>query len=60
MTEDITSWIQTFETHLAVGTLKPIQYQVADGMGWEAVIQGIQDLESGKAQKKIVVRVQKE
>ncbi|KAH7165460.1 chaperonin 10-like protein [Dactylonectria macrodidyma] len=60
VTNDIAGWIPTFETHLAVGTLKPIQYQVADGMGWDSVIQGIQDLEGGKALKKIVVRVQKE
>lgn len=60
VTNDITSWIPALETHLAAGTLKPIQYQVVDGMGWESVIQGIQDLENGKAQKKIIVRVQKE
>ncbi|KAF7554780.1 hypothetical protein G7Z17_g2678 [Cylindrodendrum hubeiense] len=60
VTKDIARWIPTFETHLATGTIKPTQYQVADGMGWETVIQGIQDLEDGKALKKIVARVQKE
>ncbi|KPM45748.1 hypothetical protein AK830_g773 [Neonectria ditissima] len=60
VTSTISSLIPTFETHLAAGTLKPIQYQVVDGMGWDKVIEGIQDLESGKAAKKIVVKVQKE
>ncbi|KAG7292856.1 hypothetical protein NEMBOFW57_002901 [Staphylotrichum longicolle] len=60
VTKDIASWIPTFETHLAAGTLKPIEYQVVDGVGWEKVIQGIQELESGKAAKKIVVRTQNE
>ncbi|KAK7429044.1 hypothetical protein QQZ08_004451 [Neonectria magnoliae] len=60
VTSVITDMIPIFEPHLAAGTLKPIQYQVADGMGWDKVIEGIQDLENGKAAKKIVVRVQKE
>ncbi|KAK7424263.1 hypothetical protein QQX98_000531 [Neonectria punicea] len=60
VTSVITDMIPIFETHLAAGTLKPIQYQVTDGMGWDKVIEGIQDLENGKAAKKIVVRVQKE
>jgi hypothetical protein len=60
VTKDIASWISTFEAHLASGTLKPIEYQVVDGVGWEKVIQGIQELEGGNAAKKIVVRTQTE
>ncbi|KAH6989998.1 chaperonin 10-like protein [Ilyonectria destructans] len=60
VTKDIASWIPGFEAHLAAGTLKPIEYQVVEGVGWEKIIQGIQDLEKGKAAKKIVVRVQSE
>lgn len=60
MTRDIASWIPTLETHLAAGTLKPIEYEVADGVGWGKVIQGIQDLENGKITKKLVVRTQSE
>lgn len=60
MTRDIAGWIPTFEKHIAAGTLKPVEYQVVEGVGWESVIQGIQDLESGKAPKKLVVRIQKE
>jgi hypothetical protein len=60
VTRDIASWIPTLETHLAAGTLKPIEYEVADGVGWDKVIQGIQDLENGKIAKKLVVRTQSE
>lgn len=60
MTKNIASWIPRFEAYLAEGTLKPIEYQVVEGVGWEKIIQGIQDLENGKAAKKIVVRVQSE
>jgi hypothetical protein len=60
VTKDIVEWIPTLETHLAVGTLKPIDYQVVDGVGWDKVIQGIQELGAGKATKKIVVRTQPE
>ncbi|CAM1506003.1 Fc.00g116400.m01.CDS01 [Cosmosporella sp. VM-42] len=60
VTRDIASWIPALEDHLAAGTLKPIQYEIVDGLGWGKVIQGIQDLESGKAVKKIVVRIQEE
>ncbi|KAJ4179468.1 hypothetical protein NW767_014601 [Fusarium falciforme] len=60
VTRDIASWIPTLETHLAAGTLRPIEYEVADGVGWDKVIQGIQDLENGKIAKKLVVRTQSE
>jgi hypothetical protein len=60
VTKDIASWIPVFEAHLAAGTLKPIGYQVVDGVGWEKVIEGIRELEGGKAASKIVVRTQAE
>ncbi|SPQ18387.1 b4b43796-8b17-4402-b827-cc67fd36ed47 [Thermothielavioides terrestris] len=60
VTQDIAGWISTFEAHLGTGTLRPIEYQLFDGIGWESVIKGIQELESGKAAKKIVVRTQAE
>lgn len=60
VTKDIASWIPVFEAHLAAGTLKPIGYQVVDGVGWEKVIEGIRELEGGKAASKIVVRTQDE
>ncbi|KAF4965825.1 hypothetical protein FSARC_6418 [Fusarium sarcochroum] len=54
VTSDISGWIPALEAHLAAGTLKPLEYQVIDGVGWDKVIQGINDLEGGKAAKKIV------
>lgn len=60
VTNAIASWIDTFETHLAAGTLVPLEYQLVAGVGWDKVIEGIQDLENGKAAKKIVVRTQEE
>lgn len=60
VTNAIASWINAFETHLAAGTLVPLEYQLAAGVGWEKVIEGIQDLENGKAAKKIVVKTQEE
>lgn len=58
MTKNIANWIPRLEAYLEAGILKPIEYQLVDGVGWEKVIQGIHDLENGKAAKKIVVRVQ--
>ncbi|KAF4445332.1 hypothetical protein F53441_10881 [Fusarium austroafricanum] len=57
ITANVVKWIPWLEAHLAAGTLKPLEHQVADGMGWDKVIQGIQDMEAGKAEKKIVIRV---
>ncbi|KAL2137260.1 hypothetical protein VTI74DRAFT_4991 [Chaetomium olivicolor] len=60
VTRDIAGWIPTFEKHLASGTLKPLEYQVVDGVGWDKVIQGIRELEGGNTAKKIAVRTQVE
>ncbi|KAM0560091.1 hypothetical protein ACHAPJ_004051 [Fusarium lateritium] len=60
VTSDISGWISSLEAHLAAGTLKPLEYQIVDGVGWDKVIQGIKDFEGGKAAKKIVVRTQEE
>ncbi|KAJ4258252.1 hypothetical protein NW762_008401 [Fusarium torreyae] len=60
VTSDISGWIPSLEAHLAAGTLRALEYQVVDGVGWDKVIQGIKDLEGGKGAKKIVVRTQEE
>ncbi|KAJ3539811.1 hypothetical protein NM208_g5338 [Fusarium decemcellulare] len=60
VTSDIAGWIPAFETHLAAGTLKPIAFQVVDGVGWDKVIEGVEMLQGGKADKKIVVRTKTE
>lgn len=54
----ISSWIPALESHLASGKLRPLEYQAASGLGFDKVIEGIADLEAGKATKKIVVTVQ--
>ncbi|KAF9781025.1 hypothetical protein IL306_014722 [Fusarium sp. DS 682] len=60
ITANVARWIPLLEKHLATGTLKPLEHHVVDGVGWDKVIQGIQDMEGGKIGKKIVVRTQKE
>ncbi|KAF5550068.1 zinc-binding alcohol dehydrogenase domain-containing protein [Fusarium napiforme] len=60
ITASIANWIPLLEKHIAAGTLKPLEHHVVDGVGWEKVIQGIQDMENGKFGKKIVVRTQQE
>ncbi|KAF4436708.1 hypothetical protein FACUT_6303 [Fusarium acutatum] len=54
ITSNIANWIPLLEKHIAAGTLKPLEHYVVDGVGWEKVIQGIQDMEGGKIGKKIV------
>ncbi|QGI69963.1 hypothetical protein CEK26_002296 [Fusarium fujikuroi] len=56
ITSNIAKWIPLLERHIAAGTLKPLEHHVVDGVGWEKVIQGIQDMESGKFGKKVVPR----
>ncbi|KAF5624487.1 zinc-binding alcohol dehydrogenase domain protein [Fusarium sp. NRRL 52700] len=60
VTSNIGTWIPLLEKHIAAGNLKPLEYHVVDGVGWEQVIQGIRDMEGGKVGKKIVVRTQEE
>ncbi|KAF5008933.1 hypothetical protein FDECE_4796 [Fusarium decemcellulare] len=60
VTRDIAGWIPAFETYLAAGTLKPVAFQVVDGVGWDKVIEGVEMFQGGKADKKIVVRTQTE
>jgi hypothetical protein len=57
ITSDIASWVPWFERQLALGNLKTIEFETVNGTGWEKVIEGIKLLESGKASKKILVRV---
>jgi len=59
-TANAASWIPTLEGHLEKGTLKPLEYEVVDGKGWDAVIKGVAQLEAGGTTKKLVVRIQDE
>lgn len=60
MTRDIASWVDAFETHLSAGTLRPIALQTVGKVGWPGVIQGIQEYQNGKVDKKLVVRTSME
>ncbi|KAF4340085.1 hypothetical protein FBEOM_5945 [Fusarium beomiforme] len=56
ITDNVSRWIPLLEKHIAAGTLKPLEHHVVDGVGWDKVIQGLQDMEGGKIGKKIVPR----
>ena len=53
-------WIPVLEGHFQSGGLKPLDYHLVEGEGWEKVIEGIADMEAGKLPKKPVVKVQQE
>ena len=57
VTTAIAKWIPTFEDLFASSVLRPIEYQIVDGVGWEKVLQGLRDLDSGIATKKVAVRI---
>jgi hypothetical protein len=48
------------EGHFEAGTIKPLEYELVDGLGWGRLIGGIRQLEDGKVSKKLVVKVQEE
>lgn len=60
VTEKTTSWIPVFERHIAGGALRPLEYQIVDGQGWEAVVEAAKLFGAGKAVKKLVVIVRPE
>ena len=57
ISEKSAAMVKIFEGYLKEGILKPLAYQTVEGTGWDKVIEGIALLESGKAAKKIVVKV---
>ncbi len=59
-TSDLASWIPLFEQHIANGALTPLEYEVVEGEGWDAVIWAVAALEAGKATKKLVAKIQDE
>jgi hypothetical protein len=60
VTAQLASWIPDLEKHIANGAIKPLEYQLVDGKGWEAVIRAADTFENGGAERKLVVRVQDE
>ena len=60
MSSQIAEWIPVLEAQLAAGSISPVEYQLVKGTGWGAVIDGIKEMEAGKAAKKLAVRIVEE
>ena len=60
VTAALAAMIPIFEKHVEKGTLKPLEYEVAEEKGWEAVIKAVATFEAGKVKNKLVVKVQDE
>lgn len=59
VTAQLASWIPDLERHLADGAIRPLEYQLVAGEGWEAVIKAAEIFETGGGpEKKLVVRIQ--
>ncbi|KAK5660591.1 hypothetical protein OQA88_13151 [Cercophora sp. LCS_1] len=57
VTARVVEWVPVLEGHFASGALRPLDYHLVEGEGWEKVIEGIADMEAGKLAKKPVVKV---
>lgn len=60
VTAQLASWIPDLEKHIVNGAIKPLEYQIVEGKGWEAVIKAAEIFDKGGAEKKLVVRIQDE
>lgn len=60
VTNAVRAFVPAIEAHLAAGTLKPLEYELMDGVGYDAVVQAIKRQEKGGLAKKLVVRVKHE
>jgi len=60
ITAKIAEMVASFQRHIDAGQLRPLDYHLVAGEGWEAVITGIADMEAGKLPKKPVVKAQSE
>ncbi|KAK3369385.1 chaperonin 10-like protein [Lasiosphaeria ovina] len=56
----IAELVAAFEGHIETGAIRPLDYQLVPGAGWDRIIESIADLEAGKFTKKPVVKVQDE
>ena len=52
--------IDRFEPYLESGELTALDYELAAGQGWQAIIDALGGFEAGKFAKKVVVKVQDE
>jgi len=60
VTAALAAMIPVFEAHIEKGNFKPLDYEVAEGKGWEAVINALATFGAGKVKSKLVVRIQDE
>jgi hypothetical protein len=60
VTEQTAEMIEKFEPYLETGELTALDYEVAEGQGWQAIIDALGGFEVGKFAKKVVVKVQDE
>lgn len=60
VTSQTADMIDKFEPYLETGELTALDYQLADGQGWQAIIDALAGFEAGKYVKKVVVKVQDE
>lgn len=58
--EETARMIPVLERHIANGSIKAVDTEVFEGVGWDKLIEALAYYSSGKADKKIVVRVQDE
>ena len=52
--------IEQFVPYLETGELTALDYELAEGQGWQAIIDALGGFEAGKFAKKVVVKVQDE
>ncbi|KND93394.1 Zinc-type alcohol dehydrogenase-like protein [Tolypocladium ophioglossoides CBS 100239] len=58
VTQETAKWTPVLAGHIAQGTITPVELEVYDGNGWQALIEAFKCYAHGKAKKKVVVRVQ--
>jgi NADPH:quinone reductase-like Zn-dependent oxidoreductase len=61
VTQAVVRNISQLEPLVEAGAIRPLEYEVVDGFGWDAILKGVAQLEAGQAKHgKVVVRVQEE
>lgn len=60
VTNGVRDFIPVLEGHVAAGNIRPLEFQVVPGVGFDKVAEGVALLESKKFDKKLVVRLQDE
>jgi hypothetical protein len=58
VSKNLAAWIPVLEEYINTGMIKPLEYEVMEGTGWEAVINAVNLFEAGKVKTKAVIRLQ--